>query len=36
MLISHPFRFGVVAAMARTAEEWVSKARRIESRVRDW
>jgi probable F420-dependent oxidoreductase len=31
MMTSHPFRFGVVAAMARTGEEWVSKARRIES-----
>ena len=31
MLTSHPFRFGVVAAMARTGEEWLSKARRVES-----
>ncbi len=27
----HPFHFGVVAALARTGEEWVAKARRIES-----
>jgi len=26
-----PFRFGVVAAAARSADEWVSKARRVES-----
>jgi probable F420-dependent oxidoreductase len=26
-----PFRFGVVAAMARSGEEWAEKARRIES-----
>jgi probable F420-dependent oxidoreductase len=31
MLRARPFRFGVVAAMARTGEEWVSKARRVES-----
>ncbi|HYW26443.1 MAG TPA: TIGR03621 family F420-dependent LLM class oxidoreductase [Terriglobales bacterium] len=28
---SRPFRFGVVAAQARSAEEWTTKARRIES-----
>jgi len=28
---SHAFRFGVVAAMARTAEEWAATARRAES-----
>jgi probable F420-dependent oxidoreductase len=28
---SRPFRFGVVAAQARSAGEWVEKARRIES-----
>jgi probable F420-dependent oxidoreductase len=27
----HPFRFGVVAALARTGEEWADRARRIES-----
>jgi probable F420-dependent oxidoreductase len=27
----HPFRFGVVAATARTGEEWAEKARRVES-----
>jgi probable F420-dependent oxidoreductase len=27
----HPFRFGVVAAQARSREEWTEKARRIES-----
>jgi probable F420-dependent oxidoreductase len=26
-----PFRFGVVAASARTGEEWIAKARRVES-----
>jgi probable F420-dependent oxidoreductase len=31
MMPSHPFRFGVVAALARTGDEWLSKARRIES-----
>jgi probable F420-dependent oxidoreductase len=29
--IEHPFRFGVVAAQARSAEEWADKARRVES-----
>jgi probable F420-dependent oxidoreductase len=29
--IEHPFRFGVVAAQARSGEEWAGKARRIES-----
>ncbi|MGH7912692.1 MAG: LLM class flavin-dependent oxidoreductase [Candidatus Dormibacteraceae bacterium] len=28
---THPFRFGVVAALARTGEEWAEKARRVES-----
>ncbi len=28
---SRPFRFGVVAAQARSAEEWTARARRIES-----
>jgi probable F420-dependent oxidoreductase len=27
----HPFRFGVVAAQARSGEEWADKARRVES-----
>ena len=27
----HPFRFGIVAASARSAEEWVDKAQRAES-----
>ena len=27
----HPFRFGVVAAQARSGEEWAEKARRVES-----
>jgi probable F420-dependent oxidoreductase len=31
MLTSHPFRFGVVAAMARSGEEWCTRARRVES-----
>jgi probable F420-dependent oxidoreductase len=31
MLTSHPFRFGVVTAMARTGDEWVARARRVES-----
>jgi hypothetical protein len=26
-----PFRFGVVASVARTGEEWLSKARHVES-----
>lgn len=30
-LAVRPFRFGVVAAMARSGEEWAEKARRIES-----
>ncbi len=30
-MTGHPFRFGVVAALARTGEEWADKARRIES-----
>jgi probable F420-dependent oxidoreductase len=29
--IEHPFRFGVVAAQARSAVEWADKARRVES-----
>jgi probable F420-dependent oxidoreductase len=29
--VVHPFRFGVVAAFARSGEEWAEKARRIES-----
>ena len=33
MLTSHPFRFGVVAAIARTGDEWVTRARRVESLV---
>ncbi|MDQ3856293.1 MAG: LLM class flavin-dependent oxidoreductase, partial [Chloroflexota bacterium] len=28
---AHPFRFGVVAAQARTGAEWAAKARRVES-----
>jgi probable F420-dependent oxidoreductase len=31
MMAHHPFRFGVVAAQARSAEEWVAKARRVEA-----
>lgn len=31
MTATHAFRFGVVAAAARTGEEWTSKARRVES-----
>jgi probable F420-dependent oxidoreductase len=31
MADQHPFRFGVVAAQAGSGEEWVDKARRIES-----
>ncbi len=30
-MTGHPFRFGVVAAQARTGEEWTEKVRRIES-----
>src|SRR3984893_8209683 len=30
-LAVRPFRFGVVAALARSGEEWAEKARRIES-----
>ncbi len=30
-MTGHPFRFGVVAAQARTGEEWATKARRIEA-----
>jgi probable F420-dependent oxidoreductase len=30
-MTGHPFRFGVVAAQARTGDEWAEKARRIES-----
>lgn len=29
--MSHPFRFGVVASMAQTGDEWAEKARRVES-----
>jgi probable F420-dependent oxidoreductase len=28
---SHPFRFGVVAAAARSGDEWLDKARRVEA-----
>lgn len=31
MTARHPFRFGVVTALARTGEEWADRARRIES-----
>ena len=31
MSARHPFRFGVVTALARTGEEWGERARRIES-----
>src|SRR5690348_16311300 len=31
MATSHPFRFGVVAALARSGEEWIAKARGAES-----
>lgn len=31
MVIYRPFRFGVVAAQARSADEWVAKARRAET-----
>ena len=31
MMADRPFRFGVVAAQARSGEEWVAKARRIEA-----
>jgi len=30
-MTGHPFRFGVVAALARTGDEWAEKARRVES-----
>jgi probable F420-dependent oxidoreductase len=30
-MTGHPFRFGVVAAMARTGEEWADRARRVEA-----
>ena len=30
-MTGHPFRFGVVAAVARTGEEWADRARRVES-----
>ncbi|MHB8647497.1 MAG: LLM class flavin-dependent oxidoreductase, partial [Thermomicrobiales bacterium] len=30
-MTSHPFRFGVVAAQARSGEEWAAKARRVEA-----
>ncbi len=30
-MTGHPFRFGVVAALAKTGEEWADRARRIES-----
>ncbi|MFZ0214812.1 MAG: TIGR03621 family F420-dependent LLM class oxidoreductase, partial [Candidatus Dormiibacterota bacterium] len=30
-MTGHAFRFGVVAALARTGEEWAEKARRVES-----
>src|SRR2546428_1110465 len=30
-MTGHPFRFGVVAAQARSGEEWAAKARRVES-----
>ena len=29
--MTHPFRFGVVSAFARTGDEWAEKARRVES-----
>lgn len=29
--MTHPFRFGVVAAFARSGEEWAAKARHVES-----
>jgi probable F420-dependent oxidoreductase len=31
MMGDHPFRFGVVAAQARSGEEWTEKARRVEA-----
>src|SRR5439155_26746297 len=31
MITQRPFRFGVVAAAARSADEWLAKARRVES-----
>jgi probable F420-dependent oxidoreductase len=31
MMPHHPFRFGIVAALARSGDEWAEKARRIES-----
>jgi probable F420-dependent oxidoreductase len=31
MMTTHPFRFGVVAARARSGEEWAEKARRVEA-----
>lgn len=31
MTARHPFRFGVVTALARSGEEWADRARRIES-----
>lgn len=31
MTTLHPFRFGVVAALARTGEEWIATARAVES-----
>jgi probable F420-dependent oxidoreductase len=30
-MTAHPFRFGVVAAIARSGEEWVAKARAVEA-----
>ena len=30
-MTAHPFRFGVVAAVARSGEEWVAKARAVET-----
>src|SRR5262245_52880440 len=30
-IMSHPFRFGVVAAQARSADGWIEMARRAES-----
>jgi probable F420-dependent oxidoreductase len=29
--VTHPFRFGVVAAQARSGDDWIEKARRVES-----
>ena len=31
MTTLHPFRLGVVAALARTGEEWIATARAVES-----